>query len=487
MRSFTYTDDKSNKFWNIEVQGRSFTVTFGKVGSKGQTQTKDFADAKAAEKEAGKLIVKKIMKGYQETTPAPLCPQGKSPAPAEKSAPAAEPTAIARTRKGKCARTPAREKTDQPRGEDARTFIHPLDGGYTGFWSIDLDGTSFTVTSGRIGSAGEAQTETFTDEATARRAYDKLVAKKRDGRRNRELIVEELADPACGRIFVRNGQQEQFTHPDGYQAWTRTSDRFWNVARDGATLMLTWGDVAQGAADTAEVQTLAFADEAEARRERDRRIVRKITEGYVEQTQLPVPPKPSSFAPPNDLRRCLVKKGCPPWHVHAQGRLVFFREGEGRTHVRWGGGRGLLERLIAQKKAKGYREVEPTPVRPGPPQSALEAAVEAAPDDLAPLMVYADWLSEQPDPLLRARGELIQVQLALEDASLSAEQRRGLRDREVELLGQYKEGLCGPFADKDANVGFHFQRGWVSQFSIAQDDDEEQLRYARLLRDWPLA
>ena len=45
MRTFQFSDAKSHKFWNIDVQGKSFTVTFGKIGTAGQTKTKEFADA----------------------------------------------------------------------------------------------------------------------------------------------------------------------------------------------------------------------------------------------------------------------------------------------------------------------------------------------------------------------------------------------------------------------------------------------------------
>ncbi|MGQ2850716.1 WGR domain-containing protein, partial [Leptospira interrogans] len=31
----TFKDDKSDKFWNIEVSGNSFTVTYGKTGTSG--------------------------------------------------------------------------------------------------------------------------------------------------------------------------------------------------------------------------------------------------------------------------------------------------------------------------------------------------------------------------------------------------------------------------------------------------------------------
>ena len=49
--TFVYSDGKSNKFWNIDLRGTSFTVTFGKAGAKGQTQTKDFPD------EAKELVI----------------------------------------------------------------------------------------------------------------------------------------------------------------------------------------------------------------------------------------------------------------------------------------------------------------------------------------------------------------------------------------------------------------------------------------------
>jgi uncharacterized protein (TIGR02996 family) len=71
MRTFVFTDEKSKKFWNIDLQGTGFTVTFGKVGTKGQTQTKDFPDEDRARKAHDKLVAEKLDKGYVETTPAP--------------------------------------------------------------------------------------------------------------------------------------------------------------------------------------------------------------------------------------------------------------------------------------------------------------------------------------------------------------------------------------------------------------------------------
>lgn len=69
MRTFQFSDAKSHKFWNIDVSGSSFTVTYGKVGTAGQTQTKSFATPEKAQAEADKLIREKTGKGYRETTP----------------------------------------------------------------------------------------------------------------------------------------------------------------------------------------------------------------------------------------------------------------------------------------------------------------------------------------------------------------------------------------------------------------------------------
>ncbi|EMF82305.1 WGR domain protein [Leptospira weilii serovar Topaz str. LT2116] len=63
----TYKDDKSDKFWNIEVSGTSFTVTYGKTGTAGQTQTKTFSSEEECLKEAKKLLQEKLKKGYADS------------------------------------------------------------------------------------------------------------------------------------------------------------------------------------------------------------------------------------------------------------------------------------------------------------------------------------------------------------------------------------------------------------------------------------
>jgi uncharacterized protein (TIGR02996 family) len=68
MRTFIYGDERSHKFWSIELKGTSFVVTWGKVGTSGQSQTKSFPDESKAKKEHDKLIAEKTSKGYIETT-----------------------------------------------------------------------------------------------------------------------------------------------------------------------------------------------------------------------------------------------------------------------------------------------------------------------------------------------------------------------------------------------------------------------------------
>jgi uncharacterized protein (TIGR02996 family) len=63
----------------------------------------------------------------------------------------------------------------------------------------------------------------------------------------------------------------------------------------------------------------------------------------------------------------------------------------------------------------------------------LLAGIHAAPEEDPPRLIYADWLLSQAAQSDRDRGELIQLQCA-RLAGLSAEQRRGIRERERELL-----------------------------------------------------
>jgi predicted DNA-binding WGR domain protein len=57
----------SAKFWEVDIDGSTIVVRFGKIGAAGQTTRKDLPHPAAAQLEADKLIAQKVKKGYTET------------------------------------------------------------------------------------------------------------------------------------------------------------------------------------------------------------------------------------------------------------------------------------------------------------------------------------------------------------------------------------------------------------------------------------
>jgi predicted DNA-binding WGR domain protein len=66
IKKLIYQDEKSNKFWEIKTNGKNFTTTFGKIGTAGQSQIKEFENEENCIKEAEKIINEKLKKGYEE-------------------------------------------------------------------------------------------------------------------------------------------------------------------------------------------------------------------------------------------------------------------------------------------------------------------------------------------------------------------------------------------------------------------------------------
>lgn len=63
-RRFEFVEGSSSKFWEVSADGASFTVTFGRMGTDGQSKTKKCKDASAAKAEVDKLVAEKVKKGY---------------------------------------------------------------------------------------------------------------------------------------------------------------------------------------------------------------------------------------------------------------------------------------------------------------------------------------------------------------------------------------------------------------------------------------
>jgi predicted DNA-binding WGR domain protein len=63
-----YINGTADKFWQIEVNDLSFTVTYGKNGTSGTTQTKTFESADFCMGIAEKLVAEKLKKGYSDSS-----------------------------------------------------------------------------------------------------------------------------------------------------------------------------------------------------------------------------------------------------------------------------------------------------------------------------------------------------------------------------------------------------------------------------------
>ncbi len=59
-----FEEGTSSKFWRARVEGKTLYVNYGRIGSNGQTQVKDFGDPDKAAKEYDKLVREKRRKGY---------------------------------------------------------------------------------------------------------------------------------------------------------------------------------------------------------------------------------------------------------------------------------------------------------------------------------------------------------------------------------------------------------------------------------------
>ncbi|MEL1263236.1 AAA domain-containing protein [Pseudoxanthomonas putridarboris] len=66
VRRFRFEQGTSRKFWRVALAGAELTVTFGRIGSSGQSNIKVFDTADRAEREMEKLVAEKLRKGYSE-------------------------------------------------------------------------------------------------------------------------------------------------------------------------------------------------------------------------------------------------------------------------------------------------------------------------------------------------------------------------------------------------------------------------------------
>ena len=154
MPRYEFQEGTSSKFWEIDLQGKSFTTKFGKIGSNGQTKLKEHATEAAAKAEYEKLIAEKTKKGYALVG-------GK----ANGTRAAAKPAN---------ADKPAKAAASKSSGQ----YFEFKDGGSSKFWEITLDGKSHRVRFGKIGTPGQTSEKSFKSPGEARADHDKLVTEK---------------------------------------------------------------------------------------------------------------------------------------------------------------------------------------------------------------------------------------------------------------------------------------------------------------------
>jgi predicted DNA-binding WGR domain protein len=89
MRRFELVEGSSSKFWSPELQGNTFTVTYGRIGTAGQRKEKAFPDEASARREYEKKVAEKVREGYVEmadgggVAPEPVAARKEQEAPAK--------------------------------------------------------------------------------------------------------------------------------------------------------------------------------------------------------------------------------------------------------------------------------------------------------------------------------------------------------------------------------------------------------------------
>jgi predicted DNA-binding WGR domain protein len=179
MPRYELSEGSSNKFWEINLSGKSFTTTYGKIGTTGQTTIKSWKDNAEAKKEYEKLIGEKAKKGYELVHGGGKAPgddaddhDDEDEAAAPKTKVAAKAAAPAKTAVAKPA---AAKPAAAPQG--ARHFEFS-EGTSNKFWEITMSGTDVKTRYGKIGTPGQQTLKEFGDAAAAKKEYDKLVHEK---------------------------------------------------------------------------------------------------------------------------------------------------------------------------------------------------------------------------------------------------------------------------------------------------------------------
>lgn len=77
VRDLRFEGGTSHKFWRATLRGAELSVSYGRIGSTGQTNLKQFESEERARREMHKLVTEKLNKGYVEVSSPPAIGRGK--------------------------------------------------------------------------------------------------------------------------------------------------------------------------------------------------------------------------------------------------------------------------------------------------------------------------------------------------------------------------------------------------------------------------
>jgi predicted DNA-binding WGR domain protein len=168
MPRYEFKEGSSNKFWEITLDGSSFTTKYGRIGSDGQETIKDWDDDDKAKTEYDKIIAKKVKEGYK------LVGGGGGGGSAKKAAVFEDEGDDEEEEKPKAK---AKASGGGGGGGGHRHFEF-VEGSSKKFWEIWMDGNSFCTKYGRIGTDGQETVKEFDTLDKAKKEYEKIVAEK---------------------------------------------------------------------------------------------------------------------------------------------------------------------------------------------------------------------------------------------------------------------------------------------------------------------
>ncbi len=165
------------------------------------------------------------------------------------------------------------------------------------FWEINLSGSQFTTTYGKIGTSGQTTIKTFKSEAEAKKEYDKLIAEKvkkgyepADGASDdgddeeaappppppkpKAAAPKPAAKPAAPKPAApapaSGGGKRYFEFSEG------SSNKFWEVKLEGNAVITTYGRIGTDGQSTMK----EYDSEEQAQKEYDKLIASKVKKGY---------------------------------------------------------------------------------------------------------------------------------------------------------------------------------------------------------------